>query len=90
MPVLDGPYCNMGGSLQVSPRGISAQSLQPDCNPNGCNWPARGGTAGAGREVKGLALPDFEGHGGTRWDGAAEVLNLARLPIPPRPHIQLL
>jgi hypothetical protein len=91
----DGPRVGNGYWLAqafgaAAPNGlVDVGRLQPDCNPKGCNRPVHDGMKGASGEVKGVALPVFEGQSGTRWDGVAEVLNLARLPIPPRPHIQL-
>ncbi len=34
-----------------------------------------------------VAVLDFRGRPGTPWDAVAEVLNLARLPIPPHPRV---
>ena len=92
----DGPTVGKGYRLAqtcgtAGPNGlVDGGRLQPNCNPIGCKGPVQDDTARASGEVKGVALPDLEGQSGTRWDRAAEVLNLARLPFPPRPHIQLL
>jgi hypothetical protein len=79
-----------GWLKHVGQQAQTVWSTAGDCNPIDCNRPVQDDTARASGEVKGVALPDFEGQSGTRWDRAAEVLNLARLPFPPRPHIQLL